>query len=317
MTWPDPATVADELERDAARRATSLSRLRLLGSGPHPSTTHLMRLAIRTLDATYAALVLVDGRLARVHASTHRLAPAFPAETSLAALAITADQDVAVADPGEERRHPTGLPIRTEAAAVVRAPDGVAVGAIEVGWATHVDLDDGHRTALRDVAGLTNGVLELRAEVEEYRRFVDLSPDPVAILDLAGAVQRVNPALLTLLAAGDRGAVVGRSFIELVARDDRARVAAELTRVPFSRINAGRIDTSLLRADGDEVACALSIGCSAARVATCRWWSTTCRAANVTRRHEPRCPNSSPAHSGWTRSARSPAGWRTTSTTCW
>lgn len=261
MSRPDPADIAAALERDAARRATALARLRLLGAGPHPSTDRLVRLVTRTLDATFAALVLVDGRLARVQASTHRLAPAFPAETSLSAEVLVGGDDLIVTSVSDgKRRHPAGLLLRSEAAVVIRAPDGVPVGAVEVGWREAVEPSAAHRAALHDLGGLAEGLLELRADVEEYRRFVELSPDAVVILDLASAVRQVNPALLTLLGCRDRTELVGRSFIDLVVRADRVRVAAQLTRVPFSRATTGRLDTQLVRPDGGLVPCSLSIG---------------------------------------------------------
>ncbi len=260
MSWPDSDALAAALEHDAPRQATSLTRLRLLKAGPHPSTTGLVQLAARTVQASYAALVLVDGRLARVQAATHRLPPAFPVETCLAALAITSDTDVAVFEPDDERRHPAGLRLALEAAAVVRSPDGVPVGALEVGWLEPRDLDDTVRDALHDLAGLAEEVLELRAEAEEYRRFVELTPDPVLILDLVGDVRQVNPALLGMLGIDDGEQVIGRSFVGLFARPDRARIAAALGRVPFSRVTVHRLDTRLVRPDGEQLPCSLSMG---------------------------------------------------------
>ena len=52
-------------------------------------------------------------------------------------------------------------------------------------------------------------VLELRAEVGEYRRFVTLIPDPVTVLDLDGTIEIANPAFVALLGHTDPDEVIG------------------------------------------------------------------------------------------------------------
>jgi hypothetical protein len=94
--------------------------------------------------------------------------------------------------------------------------------------------DDRTRRILRRMAQHVARLLELRGEADEYRRFIDLSPDAVAVLDLDGNIELANPALSDLLDLSDAGDLVGHAFLELVVPEDRTRVATELARVLFA-----------------------------------------------------------------------------------
>lgn len=69
---------------------------------------------------------------------------------------------------------------------------------------------------------------ELRAREERFRSLVENAADTVSILDPAGQVLYQSPSIRRML--GWEGSdLVGRSFLELVHEEDRARVRAALT----------------------------------------------------------------------------------------
>jgi pseudouridylate synthase len=158
------------------------------------------------------------------------------------------------ADP-EDPATPTTL-----AAYALEAPGGDRIGAIEVAWDTRQDVGDDLLGYLERCSRLVTQLLDLEEEVSEYGRFVDLVPEPVVILDLDGAIEEINPAFLKLMGAQDEHSLVGRSFLELVERGDRARVTAELARALFMKRRRGRIELQLAVPGRGAVPCSVSAG---------------------------------------------------------
>jgi PAS domain S-box-containing protein len=85
-------------------------------------------------------------------------------------------------------------------------------------------------------------------------------PEPVVTLDLDGAVQQVNPAFLTLMGAEDERTLVGRAFLELVERGDRARVTAELARALFMQRRHTQLELQLTAPERGVIPCSVSAG---------------------------------------------------------
>jgi PAS domain S-box-containing protein len=247
-------------------RLASLERLGVLERPTVDELEDVASLAGRLLDAPYAAVVFVDRDRAWTKAVRGE-APlgSMPREVSAAHLAIIDGAELIVerADRGPLASHPAARQdpsLRRFAAAVVRAPDGEPVGAVEVGWSEPRRPDARDRVTLQRVAAHAARLLELRSEASEYRRFIDLNPDPVAVLDLDGCIELANPALADLLDAASTEELRGRSFLELVVAEERTWVAAELARVLFARLGTTRLDLGLRRLDGTEVRCSVSAG---------------------------------------------------------
>ncbi|MEX1164382.1 MAG: ATP-binding protein, partial [Nitriliruptor sp.] len=91
-------------------------------------------------------------------------------------------------------------------------------------------------------------------------RFVDLSPDAIAILDLHGTVERCNDAFVELFGAIERRDLVGRALLDLVADVDRDRAADRLAEVLFDRQPVLRTDLQLRRTDGARFPAWVSVG---------------------------------------------------------
>jgi PAS domain S-box-containing protein len=259
--WPPPSS--------EARRLASLRRLGIVDTPPERELDDVADLAARLYRATYAAVTFVDAQ--RVWAKAvdgggdrwvvHR--DGAPSER-----AITAPDGVVVGPMTTGGltvdRELSGTaappPVAQVAAVALVAPDGERVGAIELGWAHPRELEDPEVRRLGRLADHVGRLLELRAESDEYRRFIELHPDAVTVLGADGDIELANPALAWLVGADTTDELVGRDFLDLVAPADRARVAAELARVLFARRRSTRMDLALRRADGRSVACSVSAG---------------------------------------------------------
>ncbi|MEX2504208.1 MAG: ATP-binding protein [Egicoccus sp.] len=249
-----------------ARRLEALRRLNILDTPCEPEFDDVAALTGALLGARHAAVTFVDEQRAWSKAVRDRdEQPSVPRDQSVAWLAILSEAGtvhVAVDDLPDLGRHPAAREhgLLTLAAASIAAPDGQRVGAVELGWADPLADDASIRGTLERVAAHATRLVELRAEVGEYRRFIELNPDAVTVLDLEGSIELANPMLAEVLRLEAPADVVGRNFLELVAPEDRARVAKELARVLFARRPSTQLDMRLLRADGTVVACSVSAG---------------------------------------------------------
>jgi two-component system, cell cycle sensor histidine kinase and response regulator CckA len=255
---------------DERRRLESLWRLDVLDRPPDREIADVVDLMAWLLDAPYAALTFVDEDRAWSCAVRGRETPLeVPREASPAGLVVGSGRQVvdlhldSLQDAGTGmEEHPLlagDPPLRRVAAAALQAPDGQCIGAIEVAWDDRDELGDRDRRTLERAVRHVGRLLELRGEVEEYRRFVELSPDAVMVLDLEGCIELANPALGQLL---DRRSeeLVGRPFLELVAPRDADRVATQLARVLFERTAMARFDLGLVSANGPTVQCSVTAG---------------------------------------------------------
>lgn len=220
----------------------------------------------RALDATSVSLVVGGPErvttLATVGTPT---APAVPQGWSLAHIAAASSSDmVIVADPGGPRREGLGLPDLTApltlVAHAVTTPSGEGIGAVEVAWSGQREVDDEMRAQLHQAITVIGQVLELRAEVSEYARFIELTPNAVAIVDSSGAIVEANPALAQLLELDGAASLPGRGFLELVARGDRTRVTAQLSRMLFTQRPSGHLTCELVTGEGRRIPCSVSVG---------------------------------------------------------
>ncbi|HSK21919.1 MAG TPA: PAS domain S-box protein [Egicoccus sp.] len=249
-----------------ARRLEALRRLGVMDSGRESEFDDVAALVGALMGASYAAVTFVDDARAWSKAVRDRHdQPQVERDHSPAWLAIVSSDGVVHGSldslPGVTG-HPMlrELGLLTVAAAVIEAPDGERVGAVELGWADDLADDAGVRDTLRRAAAHVTRMLELRSEVGEYRRFIELSPDAVTVLDLEGNIELANPMLAELLRLTSADTVVGHNFLELVAPEDRARVAKDLARILFARRPAAQLDMRLVREDGSVVACSVSAG---------------------------------------------------------
>jgi PAS domain S-box-containing protein len=249
------------------RRLESLRRLGLDRSTDEPDLDELLDLFRQLVGADVAALTVVDAvRSWPVARAGHLATTEVPRATSVADLAFRAGE-VVVAEvcalPPELAAHPWLVvddAVVAVGAALVRAPDGHEVGAVEVGWRTDAPAAADVGPLLARLAGQLERRLELRAEAAEYRRFVELAPDAMVVLDLEGAIERCNPAFLELLGVDDATPFLARAFLELVVPEHRERVAAELARVLFARRRVGTIELLLERPDGARLPVEISAG---------------------------------------------------------
>jgi PAS domain S-box-containing protein len=249
------------------RRLEALRRLDLDRDMVEPDLDDLVELCRRLLGAEAAALTMVDAARAWPIARAGRPGTVeLPRSASLAARVLDAPEGHVRIEGGDAAEalaaHPwtrgvTGL--TALAAAAVRAPDGAVVGALELAWSgTHPGEEADE--LLPRVAAQLERWLELRAEASEYRRFVELAPDAMVVLDLEGGVERCNPAFAELLGVGSPTALRGRSFLDLVAPEHRDRVAAELARVLFARRRVAVSALAMERSDGTQLPVEISVG---------------------------------------------------------
>ena len=254
------------LPQGEQRRLESLRRLDVLDLPAGEEYADIVTLVGRLVEAPFAAITFVDAERAWSGAVVGVPGPVeVQRSASPAARAIAGDGHVMEVELTDQAfaDHPMMQAVqrpRRAAAAVISSPDGQAVGAVEAAWADDRELDDRSRRILRRMAHHVARLLELRGEADEYRRFIDLSPDAVAVLDLDGNIELANPALSDLLDLADAGDLVGHAFLELVVPEDRTRVATELARVLFARRHTTRLDMGLLRADGRPVLCSVTAG---------------------------------------------------------
>lgn len=170
---------------------------------------------------------------------------------------VTIDAEHALASHPAVAR--VALPVSC-AAVTVRGPAGQPIGALEIVWPDVRPLHARTVGILQRVAVHLGHLLELRAEASEYRRFIELSPNPVTVLDVEGVIVMANPALAAMLGYGSADALAGRTFLELVDRRDRTRVTSDLARVLFARSRTAQFDLQLRRLEGDAVSCSISAG---------------------------------------------------------
>jgi two-component system, cell cycle sensor histidine kinase and response regulator CckA len=249
------------------RRLEALRRLGILDTPPEQDMDDVVELVGQLLDAPFAAVTFVDATRAwskAVRGEVPQLE--VPREASAAHEAVRSVDgvvDLAVETGTALAEHPAVTangPLRRVAAVAITAPDGKAVGAVEVGWAGDRPLDEEERATLHGVASHVARLLELRGEASEYRRFIELSPDAVTVLDLEGCIELANPALGDLLGVDVVDDLVGCTFLDLVEPSDRSRVANELARVLFAKQRTAQLDMGLLKADGDVVLCSVTAG---------------------------------------------------------
>lgn len=230
-----------------------------------PTLDAAVRLLADLLGAHQAMISLFAGGLVWTTASTCEPIRV-PREASIAQLAFAAPTGVAVVNVTRDHRladHPAlrglGLPV-TCGAVAVQGPTGEVIGAVEVVWPEQRAVEPDLIDLLSSVGAHARAVWALRAEAHEYRRFIDLSPDPVTVLDADGAIGRSNLALAHLLGLDGTETLTGRPFLELVDRRDRTRATSELARVMFSRNRTAQLDVRLLHAEGGSIACSVSAG---------------------------------------------------------
>lgn len=253
---------------DDLARVAALRRLDLRESLPTAAFDDLVGLIARTLAADAVSIVIVEHARAWTIASTSTFdgAAEIPRSWSLADILVTSPDPLLVvpaATQGNEgarqlRLADPELPT-TLAAYAIEAPSGERIGAIEVVWEDRHDIGDEPLSYLERCSSLVTHMLHLGAEVSEYGRFVDLTPDPVVILDLEGAIEQVNPAFASLIGARD-SELIGRAFLDLVARVDRARVTAELSRALFMQRRHGQLELTLIDEEGGTIPCSVSAG---------------------------------------------------------
>ena len=260
----DRATLAEH------RRLEALRRLAPHQTADRDRLRPVLTVVATALGAARVALTLVDADHAWDIVCTRvQPAPPRPRAGSLAERVVTTGEPATAVLEDEPAVGTTGTDDR-EAGEVarparwcgvpVRTPDGEVVGALTAAWSDTAAPTDAGWQVLADARDHVEHVLELRAEVAEYGRFVELAPDAALVLDADGDVERTNPALCTMLGYDHPDDLLGRPFVELVAAEDRARVTSALARVLFARRRTVRLDVGLLAADGRVVHCSLSAG---------------------------------------------------------
>lgn len=259
MTEITPRTPSEQ------QRLEALLRLDVVRTGAEPELDDAVRLIAELMGAHAVALTLVTADRAWTKAAT---IGQFEVDRrgSLAELAVDSPAGLAVivvAEGSAFTSHPAvrglDLPV-TCGAVVVRGPTGEPVGALEVVWDARREVNEQAAARMLRAAAHLGHLLELRAEAREYRRFIELNPDPVLVLDIDAAIVLANPSLVTLLGYETADDLVGTPFVELVDRQDRTRVTAELGRVMFARSRTAQIELVLHRRDGDVLTCAVSAG---------------------------------------------------------
>ncbi len=237
-------------------------RLGLPGTACGPVFDHLVALLRQLTGAASVTLALVDDHRAWITVGGPS-AVAMPRDASPAAAALShpaqvwqrsVDRPLLDAHPAlAELAHPvTVVTVRID------TPDGHAVGALELAWPEGEHPRSLVPTVLEGLAEHVRDLLELHAEVDGYRRVVDLAPEPTLVLDRHAAIIRANPAL-TSLVGSDGDALEGVAFLDLVHVDDRGEAAAALAGVLTAPQRTTRSELRLRSADGRTIPCLASI----------------------------------------------------------
>ncbi|MFP4235122.1 MAG: ATP-binding protein, partial [Nitriliruptoraceae bacterium] len=252
-----------------AARLAALHGLGLPGTARGPAFAHLVAVLRQLTGAPIVTLAVIDEEHAWYTAGVAPIAPtplhAAPAADALTAGEVVRTRTVAGADLSE---HPAlgGVvgPV-TVTTVQVAAPDGTPIGALELAWPHGVGRGMTRRVGrvpigdavLARFAEHVQELIELHAEVDEYRRSVELAPEPMVVLDADGAIVRVNPAMAAFVGR-DGWELLGRDLLEMVAKHDRSRATTAITRTLISPGRTARLEVDLELADGRTVPCVLS-----------------------------------------------------------
>lgn len=232
--------------------------LDVLGAAPAPAFDRVVRLTASTLNVPIAWISVFDGErawfLSRVGTDVTHSARSI----SFGAAAARHDGDILeipdVASDGRFDEHPFvngDVPITSYAGRVLRAPDGLAVGSLNVATTTPRTLSDDDRQALIDFAALAEELFRARLELFEtttagspaddesgnpdLRRRLDALElvlhhvsDAVVVLDGAARLTFTSPSFGRIFAYADDHQPTS-SALELFHPDDRSLVTASIT----------------------------------------------------------------------------------------
>ena len=244
-------------------RVAAFHRLGLPTTARGPAFAHLVALLRQVTGAATVTLAFVDDSRAWLTVGVAPLAPvplrASPAVDALEHPEVVWQRPVhgkVLDDHPALARLARPLTVTTVR---VAAPDGHPVGALELAWPDGEEPSPLAPAVLERFAEHVRELLELHAEVDEYRRFVELAPDPMVVLDREGRIARVNPALTSFVGLTGED-LLGRAFLDLVHRADRASAAAAVTRALINPQRTTRMELRLTVADGRTLHCAVSAG---------------------------------------------------------
>ncbi|MCC5949514.1 MAG: response regulator [Nitriliruptoraceae bacterium] len=230
-------------------RAEAISRLELVPGRPFAALEEPLVDLARSAGA-HAAAVFVSGRHERWQLASSG-APMPEQASQLAAALIDPQTSQARGEQTVGGHRLLARRIDTE--------DGVPIGAFVVEVDVASGPPDGDRAAVLDRgAALVRTMLERHAEAGEYRRFIEVSPDPVLVLNADAAIETCNPAFVALM-AGQQVDVGGMALVSLTHPDDATRLTAELARALFTRRRPVKLEVRLVAFDGRDVPCTLSV----------------------------------------------------------
>ncbi len=104
-----------------------------------------------------------------------------------------------------------------------------------------------------------NRYRRLLAERARYERLIELSPDGIFIMDRAGQVRLVNPAMLHMLGAGDETQVLNQSAEALLAPSERERGRKAIEAVSDNQAQK-RLESWFIRRDGGQFPVEVNVG---------------------------------------------------------
>ena len=244
-------------------RVAAFHRLGLPTTARGPAFAHLVALLRQVTGAATVTLAFVDDTRAWLTVGVAPLAPV-PLRASPAVDALEHPEVVwqrPLHGPVLDDHPALATLARPVTVTTVRvcAPDGNPVGALELAWPDGEEPSALAPAVLERFAEHVRELLELHAEVDEYRRFVELAPDPMVVLDREGRIVRVNPALTSFVGLTSED-LLDRAFLDLVHRGDRASAAAAVTRALINPQRTTRMELRLTVADGRTLHCAVSAG---------------------------------------------------------
>jgi PAS domain S-box-containing protein len=126
-----------------------------------------------------------------------------------------------------------------------------------VGFLGESGSEDGFQVAFEEITKLKQAEQALRKSEEKIRKMFESVTDGISVVDLNSVITEVNQRTLEMHGLGSKDELVGKNAFELVAPQDRKKIAVNMGQAIKEGTISG-IEYTLLKADGSEFPAELS-----------------------------------------------------------